>query len=130
MGRLNHLQLSAHFSLHEFECPCCHCVKLDPVLIEALEMLRAYISGVPIIVTSGYRCPKHNASPAVDGATLSDHLLGVAADIVVTGMDPKELARAASCIDLIRRIGTYDDRGCVHVGVLERAGFASRWGDW
>ena len=129
--KLNDFQLTEHFNLREFECPCCRTVKLDPNLVEALEELRRYIADKPIIVTSGYRCHKHNASPNVKGATLSDHLLGVATDIVVRGMSPNELAIAASYLDgMIKRIGTYSDRGCVHIGVLERNGFPSRWGNW
>lgn len=47
-------------------------------LAEVLQIVRnAY--GKPIIVDSGYRCPKLNK--AVGGVTNSDHLYGAAADI-------------------------------------------------
>ena len=45
-----------------------------------LEPVRA-ISGVPIIITSGYRCPALNKE--VGGSANSQHLNGTAADFVV-----------------------------------------------
>ena len=51
----NRIELSDHFSLHEFACPCCGFVKIHPRLIIALEKYRtAY--GRPIPVESGSRC--------------------------------------------------------------------------
>jgi uncharacterized protein YcbK (DUF882 family) len=75
--------LSAHFSLDEFRCSCdCNQVIVVPALIEVLEDLREF-SGVPIQITSGYRCAKHNA--AVGGKPNSAHLTGEAADFWVSG---------------------------------------------
>jgi hypothetical protein len=48
-------------------------------LAEALERVRSAL-GVPIIVTSGYRCQALNK--AVGGVTSGDHTMGRAADIV------------------------------------------------
>jgi hypothetical protein len=56
-----------------------------------LEQVRAAV-GKPITVSSGYRCPALNA--AVGGARDSAHLQGLAADINVSGMAPKALAKA------------------------------------
>lgn len=58
-------------------------------LIVQLQVLRDYV-GVPIYINSGYRSPKHNKK--VGGSPNSQHLLGKAADIVVKGMEPKEVA--------------------------------------
>ena len=44
----------------------------------------------PIMVTSGYRCPELNK--LVGGAKNSQHVLGQAVDIVVSGMTPRTLA--------------------------------------
>ena len=44
----------------------------------------------PIIVTSGYRCPELNR--LVGGAKNSQHVLGQAVDIQVSGMSPRTLA--------------------------------------
>lgn len=45
--------------------------------------------GKPIIITSGYRCPKLNQ--LVGGVKNSQHLEGKAVDIVVKGMSPNDL---------------------------------------
>ena len=51
-------------------------------LAEMLERIRTTL-GVPIIITSGYRCRALNM--AVGGVTSSDHAQGNAADIVAPG---------------------------------------------
>lgn len=120
---LNHLRLSSHFSLNEFECTCCQRVKLDPRLLTILENVRAYI-GKPVIVTSGYRCYEHNRN--VGGASDSDHLYGWAADIVVAKMQPEELANIVGFYLKDGRIITYSDKRCVHIGVQHRDGYPDR----
>ena len=39
------------------------------------------VAGIPFIITSGYRCPKHNKE--IGGKSDSSHLKGIAADILV-----------------------------------------------
>lgn len=83
--------LSRNFSRHEFACKCgCGEAEVSPFLIEVLQRLRD-ILGVPITVTSGRRCAKHNA--AVGGAKNSQHLQGLAADIRAEGWTAKDLLR-------------------------------------
>ena len=75
--------LSAHFSKSEFTCPCgCGKVVVSPDLIELLENVREF-AGLPIQITSGYRCASHNA--AVGGVPSSAHLTGEASDFFVSG---------------------------------------------
>jgi len=62
-----------------------------PILAEQLEVLREHFQK-PIKVNSGYRSPQHNAK--VGGAENSQHLLGKAADIVIEGISPDEVADA------------------------------------
>lgn len=71
--------LSEHFAENEFKCRCCGNLKINPRLIELLEKLRWNIGGYPLLVNSGYRCPKHNEE--VDGVANSQHCFGNAADI-------------------------------------------------
>ena len=86
-------QFSAHFKTSEFACNHCGQGSADPKLVKALENFRFFIGGLPIIITSGYRCEVHNS--AVAGARRSQHLLGRAADIKVKGISAAELAGAA-----------------------------------
>ncbi|UJR82738.1 glycoside hydrolase family protein [Sandaracinus amylolyticus] len=82
-----------HFALREFRSkdgvdvprPLRGNVQL---LMAQLEVLRAEV-GAPITITSGYRSPEHNKK--VGGAKKSQHLCGIAADIKVKGMTPKEV---------------------------------------
>lgn len=66
--------MAIYFDSKEFSCRCgCGLSKLDPKLIEILDVARAYF-GRPIIISSGCRCQKHNA--AIGGAINSAHLIG------------------------------------------------------
>ena len=84
-------RLSEHFTAHEFACHCCGKLPdngMAPALIELLENTRAHF-GVPIVINSGYRCPKHNK--AVGGALHSQHMEGTAADIRIHGVTPDDV---------------------------------------
>lgn len=97
--------LSEHFSLSEFRCKCgCGQVIVVPALIELLEYVREF-SGFPIIITSGYRCPDHNA--AVGGEPSSAHLTGEAADIAVHSDTERFAYLEAMFLYGIRRLGVY-----------------------
>lgn len=89
---MNKFQLTKHFNLREFQCRHCGQVKVDSRLVNKLQMFR-YIVGQPITITSGYRCPTHNKN--VGGAPKSKHMEGIAADIRVEGMTPKQVAELA-----------------------------------
>jgi len=85
-------QVSPHFQSSEFSCKCCGETKINIELILALEKLRVLVNR-PIIITSGYRCPQHNVE--VGGAKYSQHVLGNAVDIKVTGVSPTKVAHMA-----------------------------------
>ena len=59
---------------------------LEKLINTVLDPLRE-AWGAPIIVTSGYRCPKLNK--AVGGAKTSQHVYGQAADIKTVGDKPE-----------------------------------------
>ena len=65
----------------------------DPDFLDRLEHLRD-LAGRPLVVNSGRRCPLRNAR--VKGAAFSQHKVGIACDIALTGHDPVKLARAAA----------------------------------
>lgn len=91
-------KLSPHFALNEFVRPgdkVPHDVMLNLVeLALKLERIRERLGNRPITITSGYRTAKHNT--AVGGAKNSFHLRGMAADIVVEGMSPKQVQSTLS----------------------------------
>jgi hypothetical protein len=92
-----------HFKLEEFKCRCGCTIpeeakaNLTALIDQVLDPARAKLNR-PVMVNSGYRCPKHNQ--AVGGAPNSQHCKGEAADICCT--DNMELAR------LIVANGNYD----------------------
>lgn len=86
------MQLSKNFTLFEMcrsQTATAHGINNQPGITEifCMQQLCALILqpardefGQPIIISSGYRCPKLNT--IVGGATSSRHLYGMAADIV------------------------------------------------
>lgn len=75
------------------------CKSLTALIEKVLDPLReAY--GKPIIVTSGYRCPKLNA--AVGGSASSQHVKGEAADIRSVADTPEDNKKL---FDLIVKLG-------------------------
>lgn len=115
--------LSQHFSEAELACHCCLQCKVVPELLTAMEVLRN-MADLPVIVLSGYRCPRHNK--AVGGAPKSEHVLGQAVDIRVPGLTLQQMYELAEKVPAFQRggIGVYD-RGFIHVDV--RAGGRARW---
>lgn len=100
-------KLSTNFKVKEFDCKCgkyCKVTVVHPELVEKLQKLRNHF-GKPVIINSGYRCAPHNRN--VGGAAASQHLFGKAADIVVKGVSPEEVARVASSIGFTG-IGVYN----------------------
>lgn len=117
--------LSQHFSKAEFACN--HCGKLHPSgvmppreLLVILESVRARF-GVPVVVNSGYRCPVHNEN--VGGAKASRHMEGDASDIMVKGVDPKEVYKYLDAmVGDAGGVGSYSN--FTHVDVR---GHKARW---
>ena len=114
--------LSTSFSRKEFACNCgCGFDTVSEKLVKALQTLRD-IAGKPIAITSGCRCVKHNKK--VKGESNSQHLLGTAADIQISGMTPTRMKVLAECIAEFANggIGIYST--FMHVDVRGRK---ARW---
>lgn len=47
-----------HFSARELRCPCCGVLRVRTELLAALERWRGLL-GHPLVIVSGYRCPRH-----------------------------------------------------------------------
>ncbi len=114
-------KLSEHFNSSEFDCHCklCKETKIEPELVSRLERLRELI-GKPIIITSGYRCLAHNRE--VGSKDTSFHVKGMAADIIVKGMHPGEVANYIKKVGF-GGVGIYAHKGFAHADI----GPARRW---
>lgn len=91
-------QLSPHFTLREFvrsatatklrinNEPPPAVLKNLFLLAQFCEQVRAELGGVPMLVSSGYRCTQLNM--AVGGVVNSSHLSGLACDFIAPGFGP------------------------------------------
>ena len=89
------MKLTENFSKSEFDSKDGAAMPLEVLqnikeLANNLQVLRDHL-GKSIDINSGYRSPSHNKKIGVKN---SQHLLGNAADIVVEGYKPSEVAKA------------------------------------
>jgi len=104
------MKLTENFSREEFDCDDGSEMPTDVQLNIAelavqLEIIRAHFNA-PITINSAYRSLEHNE--AVGGSKNSQHLLGKAADIVVKGVSPDDVADA---IDFLIATGILKEGG-------------------
>jgi uncharacterized protein YcbK (DUF882 family) len=104
------MKLTDNFSLQEFQSkdgtPFPNEVVTNLItLAKQLQVLRDHL-GKPITITSGYRSKEHNMK--IGGALDSFHVRGMAADIQVAGMKPKEVAEV---IELLIKEGKMMEGG-------------------
>jgi uncharacterized protein YcbK (DUF882 family) len=115
------LQLSKNFRVSEF---CCSdgtdTVFISMELLLVLQSIRDHF-GKPVTINSAYRTEAKNK--AVGGATYSQHKYGLAADIVVSGVTPLQVAQyAESLLGNAGGVGLY--KSFTHVDVRS---VKSRW---
>jgi len=131
------MKLTKHFDESEFLCPCCG--QHGPIrelfaLAEALEEWRTLlsvgtISGIPIKITSGFRCIDQNMM--VGGVAMSYHTLGMAADCVPQGVSLYEAVMEAERVKEFTGIGLYispDGKGWIHVDIRQDS--SGKWGEF
>ena len=112
--------ISTHFKREEFACQCgCGGDTVDAEILETLEKIREHF-GVPVTVTSGYRCAEHNKD--IGGAPKSQHLLGRAADIQLPEVFPQDVARYA------RELGVSVGNYITFTHIDTRSGHPAHWG--
>lgn len=124
--------LTENFDLSEFESKDGSSMPSDVRqniirLANALQVIRDYFNS-PIMVTSGYRSPEHNATIS-GAATNSQHIHGKAADIIVSGRTAVEMYEGIEYLISQNRIpegglGLYSNR--VHYDIR---GYKSRWNE-
>ena len=74
-------KISSHFHSNEFKCKCgCGRIYIDEGLVNKLEQLFAKLNASKCIISSGYRCSKHDKN--VGGNGYGQHTKGYAADCV------------------------------------------------
>lgn len=115
--------ISSHFTLGEFASKDgADIVRYSTELFAKLEELRAY-GGFVIVINSGYRSAKHNK--AVGGASLSQHVEGTAADIVVKKNGVAVDSRLICC--LCQSLGfkgvAYISKTAVHVDMRQKGSY-------
>lgn len=83
-----------YFRELEFDCKCCGKNDMQPEFMDKLlELRKAY--GKPMVITSGYRCPDYNDRISSTGRK-GPHTTGLAADILISGSNARELLALAS----------------------------------
>ena len=114
-------KLSANFKVKEFACKDgSDPVFISPDLVAILQKIRTHF-GKAVTITSAFRTAQHNKT--VGGVAYSQHLYGMAADIKVKGIKPKDVAAYAETLLRDRGgIGVYSS--FVHVDVREKK---ARW---
>lgn len=76
-----------YFERDDFSCKCgCGYNPVDFELLNVLNDVREHF-GVPLIISSGNRCPTHNRNEG--GAKYSKHKYGIAADFRPTWNNPR-----------------------------------------
>lgn len=123
------MKLTANFDLSEFRSKDgspfpAGVIENIGQLATNLQVLRDHLKQ-PIRINSGYRSPEHNRK--VGGASASQHLLGIAADIVVDGFTPKQVAMA---IETLIGIGKMKQGGlCAYANFThyDIRGVKARW---
>lgn len=121
-----------NFSRAEMACRCgCDRADMDPAFMDWLQRLRDIVD-FPLPVSSGYRCPDHNAKVSVTGRD-GPHTTGLAADIRVAGDAAFEVLQAAMETWVsgvgVRQHGLRSDR-FLHLDRLPCAGPAPRPRIW
>lgn len=85
---------------------------LKPELVRLLKKVERHY-GKPVVVTSGYRSPKHNKR--IGGANGSRHTTCEAADVQVKGVSKWELAKHVRSMSDRGGVGTYCHTQSVHI---------------
>ena len=111
-------KLSTNFTVKEFACKDgSDTVLVAPRLVMVLQSIRSRF-GAAVTINSGYRTPQYNAK--VGGVAHSQHCYGTAADIVVRGKTPAQVAAyARQLMPDWGGVGVYAKKGFTHIDVRE-----------
>ena len=103
-----------HFNKTELQCHCgCGVMGMAPDFMSGLEKLRISY-GLPLTITSGYRCPQHNSAVSHTGEH-GPHTTGRAVDICIEGGEALRLLQLAQA------------QGFKRIGVSQNGAHGSRF---
>lgn len=126
---LNKMKITEHFDRDEFKCKCgCNQNYISKDLIEKLETLHKAMNAYAIVITSGYRCPKH--SVAVGGSSTDAHTVGIAADCVVYKAKniPYDVETVAEYAERLGFSGIGLMNGAIHLDIRNTSNYKnSHW---
>lgn len=111
-------KLSTNFAVKEFACKDgSDAVLVAPRLVMVLQSIRSHFCAA-VTINSGYRTPQYNAKAG--GVAHSQHCYGTAADIVVRGKTPAQVAAyARQLMPDWGGVGVYAKQNFVHIDVRE-----------
>lgn len=118
------------FNRAEFACKHCGRNEIDPAFVDLLDQLRAKV-GIPLRVSSGYRCPAHNQAVSTTGPR-GPHTTGKAVDLAVDrGAAYLALAEALA-MDCFSGIGLKQHGAgrFIHLDILEEPAHRPRPTIW
>lgn len=106
--------ITKNFCVKEFACEDgSNIIVISQELVELLQKVRNYF-GKAVTITSGYRTVAHNKK--VGGSADSQHLYGIAADIIVKDTKAKKVANyIETLLPSSGGIGIYTSQNFVHV---------------
>lgn len=116
--------LSANFKVSEFKCKDgSDKILVDEALVDVLQDIRDHFKKA-VNINSAYRTESYNKK--VGGASKSQHLYGKAADIVISGVKPREIAEYAESKG-VGGIGLYEYGGTSGFCHVDTRSGKSRW---
>lgn len=94
--------LTEHFSLSEFACPCGKCTPImDMTAVTLFQRIRSFYGPISPTRGGGYRCQAYNAK--IGGTPQSYHMLGMAMDIACS--NPVQRHRLLEIIFMLKTPG-------------------------
>lgn len=100
------------------KCRCCGAMKFDSEFVATVQQFLDDVTaeaGETPVISSGYRCPRHNAEVSEDRSTDGPHTIG-AIDLLCCG----SVALAVVRVAMQRYSGIFTGIGIKQVGPFER----------